>query len=64
MVALQGYYDGQKIQALEAIQAKKNKLGKRRWQRNMQMLDANMILRYLLDDNQEMADEAEDRRWI
>ena len=29
------------------------------WQINMVMLDANMILRYLLNDNQEMADKAE-----
>ena len=28
-------------------------------QKNMVMLDTNMILRYLLDDNQEMADKAE-----
>ena len=26
------------------------------WWKNMVMLDANMILRYLLNDNQEMAD--------
>lgn len=26
---------------------------------NMQMLDTNMVLRYLLNDNREMADEAE-----
>ena len=27
--------------------------------KNMEMLDTNMILRYLLNDNKEMADEAE-----
>ena len=29
------------------------------WQKNMVMLDTNVILRYLLNDNQEMADKAE-----
>ena len=29
------------------------------WQKNMVMFDTNMILRYLLDDNKEMADKAE-----
>ena len=29
------------------------------WQKNMVMLDTNMILRYLLNDQQEMADKAE-----
>ena len=33
------------------------------WQKNMVMLDANMILRYLLDDNPEMAEKAEEYRW-
>ena len=29
------------------------------WQKNMVLFDANMILRYLLNDNKEMADRAE-----
>ena len=29
------------------------------WRENMVIFDTNMILRYLLDDNQEMADKAE-----
>ena len=30
------------------------------WQRNTVIFDANMILRYLLNDNMEMAEKAED----
>ena len=30
------------------------------WQKSMVMLDTNMILRYLLDDNPEMASKAEE----
>lgn len=30
------------------------------WQKNMVMFDTNMILRYLLDDNKEMADTVKD----
>lgn len=99
VLALQGYYDGQKIQTLETIQVEKNQKviitvldefveempvrkgrsargllseyadtglwekEKTAWEKavaeNMQMLDTNMVLRYLLNDNREMADEAE-----
>ena len=95
MLALNGYYDGTAIQALEKINAKKNQKliitvldefieeipkknstsargslakyantalwekgkyrnGKKQWVRNMVMLDANVILRYLLNDNEEI----------
>ena len=94
MLALEGYYDGENIQALEEIHAQKNQKliitildefveevpkakstktvrgmlakyadqslreqEKSAWEKPV--LDANIILRYLLNDNEKMASEAE-----
>lgn len=35
-------------------------LGRKRWLKSMVMIDANVILRYLLNDNEKMASEAEE----
>lgn len=64
MFALQGYYDGKTIQPLEKIIAGKNQkliitILDEFIQEAEEELDTNMILRYLLNDNEEMASEAE-----